>query len=54
MMVRSSFDIFVEPGGSETLLGEVTSGTYAVVCGRVFEEVGEVRPSAVSGPYDVE
>jgi hypothetical protein len=53
MMMRSSFDIFVEPGGSETRLDEVTAGTYAVVCGRVFEEVGEVRP-AVSGPYDVE
>lgn len=49
-----SFDLFVDPGESNALRGEVTAGTYAIVCGREFEEVGEVRPSAVFGPYEVE
>jgi hypothetical protein len=48
-----SFDLLVDPGESDTLSGEVTAGTYAIVCGRVFDEVGELRPSAVVGPYEV-
>jgi hypothetical protein len=49
-----SFDLFVDPGDSEVLMGEVTAGTYAIVCGRVYDEVGELRPSAVLGPYEVD
>jgi hypothetical protein len=49
-----SFDLLVEPGETDVLVGDVTAGTYAIVCGRTYDEVGEVRPSGVSGPYRVE
>lgn len=49
-----SFELSVRGGGTSTLTGEVSEGTYAIVCGRTYEEVDEVRPSDVSGPYRVE
>jgi hypothetical protein len=49
-----SFDLFVDAGESDTLSGDVTAGTYAIVCGRAYDELnGDVRPSGVWGPYRV-
>jgi hypothetical protein len=49
-----SFDLFVDAGETDTLTGDVTAGTYAIVCGRAYDELdGDVRPSGLRGPYRV-
>jgi hypothetical protein len=46
-------DVLVEPGETAELTATLEPGTHALVCGRVYEEVGEMRPSTVIGPIDV-
>lgn len=51
----SSQDLTVlDAGESTTKFATVQSGTYAIVCLRMFETVAEVRPFAVIGPLQVE
>jgi hypothetical protein len=49
-----AFDLFLDAGETGVLRGELSRGTWAIVCGRTYDEVGEVRPSGVFGPYEVE
>jgi hypothetical protein len=48
-----SFNLFLGGGETGVLTGDISPGTYAIGCGRWYDEVGEVRPSAVAGPYRV-
>lgn len=51
----SSPSIRAEPrtAHSRTVSGELKAGTYAIICIRTFEQVGQFRPLAVVGPLVV-
>jgi hypothetical protein len=51
-----AFDTLLEPGETRILSGELSPGTWAIVCGRTYDEleVDNLRPSGVFGPYEVE
>jgi hypothetical protein len=38
------FEVLLEPNEGGTLAGTLDPGTYGLTCGRVYEEVGEMRP----------
>lgn len=40
-------------GGSTTLTSTLLAGTYGIVCLRIYEHIGEIRPFAVAGPIEV-
>ena len=43
----------LQPGESKVMAGRVQPGTYAIVCIRMFEQVGEPRPFSILGPIEV-
>jgi hypothetical protein len=46
-------DVLVDPGETVELTATLEPGTHALLCGRLYEEVGELRPSMAIGPVEV-
>jgi len=44
----------VEPGDQGKVADRLSPGTYAIICLRLFEQVGEPRPFGLVGPVHVE
>jgi len=51
--VANYIGIELQAGESGALEGTVVPGTYAIVCIRMFPQVGEPRPFALVGPLEV-
>lgn len=46
-------DVLVDPGETAKLTATLDPGTHALQCGRVYGEVGELRPAMAIGPVEV-
>ena len=46
--------VMLQAGESGIMVGTVHPGTYGIVCLRMFEQVGDLRPAGVLGPVEVE
>ena len=47
------FEVVLQPGESGSISGTVQSGTHGIACARVYERVGELRPTGAIGPLRV-
>ena len=52
--VGDLIEIVLQARESGTMVGTVRSGTYGIVCIRMFQQTGKPRPFGVIGPVEVQ